>query len=85
MDTTEDREAWVAERNERDKAAAVATETVAGRLRTLMAGNRDYLALTAPTAAETRKQVDKITRQVNALIRLALSDLDNIDEETPDG
>lgn len=52
--------------------------TVRDRLRRFLSVNRDYLALDAPTAAELRTQTDKLTRQVNALIRLTLADLDDI-------
>ena len=44
--------------------------------------NRDFLQLPAPTAAESRDQVVKLTRQVNALMRLLLRDL--LTDETED-
>lgn len=49
----------------------VDTETVRAQAVRAVVGNRAYLALAAPTAAETREQVAALTRQMNALIRLA--------------
>ena len=44
-----------------------------------LVGNRTYLALASPTGAQTTAQVRALTRQVNALARLALGDLSGTD------
>ena len=73
-----------------DESAALAAEEVASRaeangrtledrLRTLLARNAGFLALAAPTAAERNTQVERLTRQCSALIRLALRDLGGVD------
>ncbi len=46
------------------------------RAKEAMAGNATYLAST-PTAAQTTAQVKALTRQVNALIRLATNRLES--------
>lgn len=44
-----------------------------------MAGNRTFLALASPTNAQVVAQVKALTRQNNAVIRLALNQLDGVD------
>lgn len=53
--------------------------TLTERAATAMQSNRDYLALVAPTAAQSREQVERLTRQVQALIRLTIGALDDTD------
>lgn len=53
--------------------------TLTQRAQTALAGNRDFLALTAPTNAQTLAQVKALTRQNTALIRLVLNALDATD------
>lgn len=52
--------------------------TLEQRLRTLLARNGEFLALTAPTVAERNAQTARLTRECSALIRYVLRDLDDI-------
>ena len=63
-------------------AAADALEpnaTLRAAVRAALAANRNFLALPAPGPAQTLEQVRALTRQMNALARLALADLDGTD------
>lgn len=51
--------------------ADASEEQLAGLLDSALANNADYLALTAPTAAQSQAQVAALTRQVSALLRRA--------------
>lgn len=44
-----------------------------------LAGNRTYVALASPTAAQTTAQVKALCRQVNGVIRLVLDQFDGTD------
>lgn len=44
-----------------------------------LGANREYLALTSPTASDVRQQVALVTRECSALIRLLLRELDATD------
>jgi hypothetical protein len=47
--------------------------------RQALADNRSYLAIASPTQAQAGAQVKALTRQVNGVIRLLLSQLDGLD------
>jgi hypothetical protein len=52
-------------------------EALRTKLQTAYDANRTYLALNNPTAAQNTAQVQRLTREVNALIRLTLQQLDS--------
>lgn len=56
-----------------DVTEAVVTLDLHGKARAALDANRTYLALANPTAAQNTAQVRRLTRQVNALTRLALA------------
>ena len=58
-----------------DPALAANRETIRAAARAALDANHTYLAGT-PTNTQALAQVDKLTRQVNALIRLAVGALD---------
>lgn len=53
-------------------------QTVQRRARTALTANATYLALAAPTNAQNAAQIQRLTRECSALIRLALADLATI-------
>lgn len=67
-----------------DTAAAEATagvneQTLRDRARAAMTGNATYLGRSSPTAAQNTAQIQALTRQVNALIKLEVRDLNATD------
>lgn len=54
--------------------------TLEEKARIAIDANKAYLALDPPTTAEALAQVDKLTNQMNAVIRLLVRELDEIDE-----
>lgn len=56
-----------------------AEETLQGAAEQALTRNRTYLAITAPTAAQSQTQVKALTRQVQGLIRITLGRLEGTD------
>jgi hypothetical protein len=54
-------------------------ETIKAQAVTAMQGNAEFLALASPSQAQTLAQVKALTRQSQALIRLALGKYDGTD------
>jgi hypothetical protein len=63
-----------------DVTVEVNDQTLRDRAQTALANNQAFLALATPTTAQAITQVKALTRQTNALIRLMLRALDNIDD-----
>lgn len=64
-----------------DETAATAAAnqaTVSGHMTTALTGNDTYIALASPSTVQNTAQIKALTRQVDALIRLALGQLDTI-------
>jgi hypothetical protein len=53
--------------------------TLEERLANGLRSNKEYLNLDKPTAAQTNQQIRRLTRQLSALIRLAMQQLDEED------
>lgn len=56
------------------KEQTTSKRMIIGKLKAAIEGNKNYLAITAPTAAQRNEQVADLTRQMNRLIRLTLQD-----------
>lgn len=56
-----------------DVTEAVVTLDLHAKARAALTANATYLALANPTAAQNTAQIRRLTRQVNALTRLALA------------
>jgi len=55
-------------------------ETLRSRAKTALATNATFLAISSPTAAQVATQSKALTRQVDALIRLAVNALDSVSD-----
>ena len=56
-----------------DVTEAVVTLDLHAKVRAALSANATYLALASPTAAQNTAQIRRLTRQINALTRLALA------------
>lgn len=63
-----------------EAARATNGEAIRVKAQQALAGNQTFLALASPTNAQTLAQVKSLTRQMNALIRLQLQQLDDISD-----
>lgn len=61
-----------------DETQAANAATIRSRAASALTANAAFLALATPTAAQTAAQIRALTRQVDGLIRLAISALDSI-------
>lgn len=58
--------------------AQVNADALVAKMAQAVASNQTFLGLASPTNAQTLQQVQRLTRQVNALLKLQASDLDDI-------
>ena len=54
-------------------------DTIQQAARQALAANRTFLAIATPTAAQNAAQAKALTRQMNGVIRLLLTELDGTD------
>jgi hypothetical protein len=70
----------VATRQELVSQEFVNRRTLEARARAALADNAAFLAIASPTAGQNAAQAKALTRQVNALIRLALHDVADVSD-----
>lgn len=78
--TSEQIDALVLARDVGDALVRTNRDGLRAKAATALDANRTYLAITTPTTAQMRAQLERVTRQTNALIRLVVGLLDDVSD-----